>query len=199
MAEDHVNDFQGDPKESSEENKKNLFEEDSDIIELSDIAIGTTPEDEVIVELTEELIDEAMDGISGATHDSFKEGEDYLDLSKIASDKESRFKDDELHKQKVAEEADDHITQELDVFFGSEDEPSAPVENLIQTEAAQAQPEAQKSGPAFADSNLVEALETVIQKMYGDKISQLLADAIEKTVKNEINRIRDFLAGKIQK
>jgi hypothetical protein len=196
------------PHDLGEEKKKELLAEDSDVIELSDIAIGTTAEDDAIVELTEEVIDEAMVGISGAIRDSFKEGEEFLDLTKVEPDKESRFQDkegvaefaDTVNAVGLAEEDEDgHITKELDDFFGAEEEHPAPVEKLIQPAVAQAQSQVQKADQTIYDSNLVEALETVIKKIYGDKINQILSEVIEKTVKNELNRIKDFLAGKTQK
>jgi hypothetical protein len=208
MAEHHFNDFGDDQKKSSEEKKTEVQEENSDIIELSDIAIGTTPEDDVIVELTEEVIDEAMVGISGATRDSFKEGEEYLDLSKVEPDSDAPFKDvDPIEKKFIevtgvdmaADDVEDHITKELDDFFGSEEEPSAPIEKSIQQPVTQIQSEVQTTDMAISQSNLLEALETVIKKMYGETINKLLAEAIEKTVIEEINRIKEFLADKIQK
>ena len=69
---------------SYEEEKKKVDEvagANSEIIELSDIAIGITPEDDAIVELTEEVIGEALDGFAGAVREIMKEGEEILDLS----------------------------------------------------------------------------------------------------------------------
>jgi hypothetical protein len=212
MVEDHLGDLEDHQKKSSDEMKKELLEGDSDVIELSDIAIGTTPEDDVIVELTEEVIDEAMIGISGATRDSFKEGEEYLDLSKGESDKYARFKDPELIRKKFddtddsgdsldlpAEDEEDHINKELDEFFGPEEETSVPVEKSIEPPITKIQSDVKVADQTISDSNLVDAVETVINKMYGEKINKLLVEVIEKTVNNEIKRIKDFLTGKIQK
>jgi len=49
-----------------EENQFVSSEETEDVIELSDIAVGTTQEDEEIIELTEEVVDEAMGAVSSA-------------------------------------------------------------------------------------------------------------------------------------
>jgi hypothetical protein len=211
MVEDHLGDLEDHQKKSSDEKKKELLEGDSDVIELSDIAIGTTPEDDVIVELTEEVIDEAMIGISGATRDSFKEGEEYLDLSKSESDKYARFNDPERIRKKFDDtddsgdsldlpaEEEDHINKELDDFFGSEEEISVPFEKSIEPPLSKTQSDVMVADQRISDSNLLDAVETVINKMYGDKINKLLAEVIEKTVNNEIKRIKDFLTGKIQK
>jgi hypothetical protein len=212
MAEDHLSDLEDHRKNSSDEKKIEPLEDDSEVIELSDIAIGTTPEDDVIVELTEEVIDEAMVGISGATRDSFKEGEEYLDLSKDESDKHTRFRDPEQIEKQFkgtddskdamdlpVEDEVDHINKELDDFFGTEEESSVPVEKSIEPPITKIQNELQSADPTNSYSNLVDAVEIVIKRIYGDKINQLLTEVIEKTVNDEIKRIKDFLSGKIQK
>ncbi len=56
-------------------------EKDSDIIELTDIAIGITPEDDAIVEQTEDLIGEAFVGFAGAISEVLHDDEQRLDLS----------------------------------------------------------------------------------------------------------------------
>jgi hypothetical protein len=72
-------------------------DEKSDIIELSDIAVGTSQEDDAIIELTEELIGEAMSGISGATHEDFSEEEHLIDLSHEPGDRDKSFDTTSLH------------------------------------------------------------------------------------------------------
>ncbi|MCU0599707.1 MAG: hypothetical protein MUE70_10695 [Desulfobacterales bacterium] len=209
MTKHHHSDLQKDQKKPSEEKKRELLEDDSDIIELSDIAIGTTPEDDIIVELTEEVIDEAMIGISGATRDSFKEGEEYLDLSRGDKDvftgaRQSKRDIVETDKSAdddsmTAEEMESHITRELDDFFSSEEDSPESVEKSIQPLVTQIKTEVQKVDLTISHSDLLEAIEAAVKKIYGDRINQLLEDAIEKIVRNEIKRIKDMLAGKIPK
>ena len=200
-----------DDRISSEKKKEEIIEDESEIIELSDIAIGTTPEDEMIVELTEEVIDEAMKGISGATGDTLKEGERILDLSTMTSETEVRFEDlEQVHEKEKAlkepgdlsgplalepEDVEDHISKELDEFFGTEEEvrakdqlPVSDLETKIQTEKV-----------TIPESELVEAVEIVIKKLYGNTINKLIADAIEKVVTGEINRIKEFLTVRTKK
>ncbi len=69
------------PKSRHDNTSENDPNDDDDIIELSDIAIGITPEDDAIVELTEDLINEAFVGFSGATNEVLKADERELDLS----------------------------------------------------------------------------------------------------------------------
>jgi hypothetical protein len=211
MTEPHQNDRRDEQKTISDENKNDQLEDNSDIIELSDIAIGTTPEDDVIVELTEEVIDEAMVGISGATRDTFKEGEEYLDLTKVEPEKEVQFKGAEIaagDKLKSddfvdasgstdleAEDVEDHISKELDDFFSPEEE-TVFVEKPVSLAAAKTQPEKKSDDAFISQTNLVEVVEAVIKKIYGDRINTLIADVIEKIVREEITRIKETLIGK---
>lgn len=50
------------------------------VIELSDIAVGTSREDEEIIELTEDLVDEARSAISGARFDDGEEATGIIEL-----------------------------------------------------------------------------------------------------------------------
>lgn len=47
--------------------------------------------------------------------------------------------------------------------------------------------------PALSDEQVTAALERVIEKVYGDRIEALLVDTIEKTVRREIEKIRNAL------
>ena len=111
-------------------------DESEEIIELADMTFGTSREDEEIVELTEEVLDEAMGAVSSATGEG-EEGE-MLDLSESrrsgigevitsaeAGERESGATSMpeplDLEEEETAE-VEDHISQELDDFFGA-DEP----------------------------------------------------------------------------
>lgn len=59
----------------AENNDKN-----KDIIELSDMAIGTSREDEQIIELTEDLVAEARDAITGAVLEGGDKASDIIEL-----------------------------------------------------------------------------------------------------------------------
>jgi hypothetical protein len=192
---------------SSEKKKDPFIQDESEIIELSDIAIGTTPEDEMIVELTEEVIDEAMNGISGATGETLKEGEKILDLSNGSSDTEVRFEDLEQgdnikmesmqpgdltgHLAMEPEDVEDHISKELDEFFGTDE-----VSVKEQLPVSDLEPKIQTEKLSIPESELIEAVEIVIKKLYGDTIDKLIADGIEKAVASEINRIKEFLTSR---
>ena len=172
------------------------------VIELSDIAVGTSVEDEEIIELTEEVVDEARNGISGAT----REGGEYA--SELELDRE--FYPDEpsdqtegadpieasesLNRPEAAlssEVAD--ITRELDDYFPADKEPG---------EGAAAQsgaPEEHEGQPgealpaAFTQEQLEAALERVIEKKYANIIERMINEAIEQRLLEDIDKIKEFI------
>ncbi|MFP4194771.1 MAG: hypothetical protein ACLFMN_07980 [Desulfobacterales bacterium] len=60
--------------------ENNNNDKNKEILELSEIAVGTSGEDEQIIELTEDLVDEARDAISGATLNTGDEASDIIEL-----------------------------------------------------------------------------------------------------------------------
>ncbi len=221
MTENHQNDHDSDKRIPAEDEKES-FEKDSGIIELSDIAIGITPEDDAIVELTEELIGEAFVGFAGATSEVIHEDERRLDLSETLSGIEAS--DDDTYSDTLSDglEPDDisgavdmdddnleeDITQELDNYFGTEDD--APVieeTTLIDTPKQAFQAEVASGAQAIDEKNLQmddisisarqldDALERVIRKMFAEKINRILDEIIERTVSEEISQLKDYLLG----
>ena len=208
------------PAESDNENKSS--EKDPDVIELSDIAIGITPEDDAIVELTEELIGEAFVGFAGATSDVLHADEKRLDLSETTpglgptgddsrSGIDSRSAEPDVISDAPDTEFDNiesDITQELDNYFGIDDDgaaieettPIEPPQPLTADEdPADAPPAGEKQisidAVNVSGSQLDEALERVIRKMFAEKINRILDEIIERTVSEEISQIKDYLIG----
>ncbi len=184
-----------DPKKSAPGDEK------TDIIELADIAVGTSQEDEAIIELTEELIGEAMNGISGATHEDFSEEEHILDLSHDPADRDvsfdnlSRYEtedagsaDDELPEESGTEAADasENLEKDLDAFFGKEPEPSMEPASL----SDQADDGDSLIVNAATEKELLAALEVMIRNKYGDRIHHMLVAAVDKIVTEEFERIK---------
>lgn len=214
MTETHKNGRE-DQKQVSGEAKENAkkplpeSENDTDIIELSDIAIGITQEDDVIVELTEDLIGEAFDGFTGATSEVLHEDEHLMDLSHARQDMEGSA--DGAGGQEdgdvVAEDEnpDEDISRELDNFFGTEgDVPSikkpAPTDSQTTEPAVQARPQrtsetVRPDEIRISSGQLDDAIERVIRKMFAEKINRILDDVIERTVSEEISQLRDYLLG----
>lgn len=202
------------------ENTSRPSENDSDIIELSDIAIGISREDDVIVELTEEIIGEAFVGFSGATSEVLQADERELDLSpariggaassgELAADSSQKSLSGEdseaIAGDTEADEADD-ISRELDNYFGTEEDRPLP-------EKPSRLPDSKTTEPAtpprtkgqseaipleeirISASHLDDAIERVIRKMFAEKINRVLDDVIERTVSEEISQLRDYLLG----
>lgn len=152
-------------KRGHDQPKKNT-ESDDDIIELSDIAIGITPEDDTIVELTEDIIDEAFVGFTGATSELIEGGDErVLDLSENirAKRNEAMSQPDVADRSEIADSDDiagsfddekdnleEDITKEIDNYFGTEDTTFS-MEDTISIEKSQAAEKSEKSANQFKD------------------------------------------------
>ncbi len=180
------------------------FENGQEIIELSDIAIGITPEDDAIVELTEELIGEAFVGFAGATSEVIHDDERRIDLSEAFSGIDGSA--DDMYDNTVFEspapddisgavdleddnlEAD--INQELDNYFGTDEDvpvaeetilidPSGPMdETLDETE--------EQSGTQTIDEKTLQMDEIRISPRQLDDAMERI---IRKMFAEKINRI----------
>jgi len=207
-------------KQISSENEGE--EKDSGIIDLTDIAIGITPEDDAIVEQTEDLIGEAFVGFAGATSDVLLDDERRLDLSEtfpglgVSPDDSRSGIDSKTPEPDDISDAPDmeidnleeDITQELDSYFGTEDDSQIMEETTLIPPSAPA-PEPEDSSEArvidekplqidkinISARHLDDALERVIRKMYAEKINRILDEIIERTVSEEISQLKDYLIG----
>lgn len=159
----------------TEDNDKYQEEE---IIELSDISVGTSQEDEQIIELTEELVDEARDAISGATLGTEEESgqleltEDHVvSLETPVADKE----------QKIASELENYFSPEEDsgLDYIELDEPLAePVED---------------TQVSISDQQLEAALERVVERKYSERIESLIDEMIRRKVSEDIESIKEVI------
>lgn len=208
MTEIHQNGREGNDREDQKqvpEDAKNApqgSEIDADIIELSDIAIGITQADDVIVELTEEIIGEAFVGFTGATSEVLQEDEHEMDLSHARQDVGGSEDGAVVPENETPEE---DISRELDNYFGTEDDLPAiekPPASASQTAepAVQARPKGMTETISpeeirISSTRLDDAIERVIRKMFAEKINRILDDVIERTVSEEISQLRDYLLG----
>jgi len=171
-------------------------------LELDDLALGPSgeDEDEEIIELTEEVVGPDM----GADSDSGTSGGEWeaLDLSGLEQADEDEEADEELFVEPAADLDDEWLTEE------SGEDP------LEDSEAAAAEAEIDKeledyfdlqetdefislgreagveaSEPAITPEMLDAALERVLNKMYGEKIEQLVADMVEKKLAEKTDRL----------
>jgi hypothetical protein len=189
-------------------------EKDSDIIELTDIAIGITPEDDAIVEQTEDLIGEAFVGFAGAISDVLHDDEQRLDLSETTpglgpsgDDSRSGIDSKAPELDPVSDEPDAEcdnleadINQELDSYFGTDEgvpvnEETTPIDQPKSSDQAESsdQPESMLK---TEDQPGAQAIEE--KKIQLDEISisaRHLDDALERVIRKmyaeKINRILD--------
>ncbi|HMA84620.1 MAG TPA: hypothetical protein VKN73_02875 [Desulfosalsimonadaceae bacterium] len=171
-----------------------------DVIELSDITIGTTQEDEEIIELTEEVLDEAMGAVSSATGDS-EEGEE-LDLSAAeqygaAGDLWDSALIDESSDvapqepldldQEESEEVEEHISQELDNYFG-EDEPAQYKPSAVGPETP-----SETAEPEPSHKELESTIERVIEEKFADRFEKMFTDIIDARLQESMEQLKQEL------
>jgi len=199
---------------------------DQDIIELSDIAVGITPEDDAIVEMTENIIGEAFLGFDKATSDNIHADESEMDLSEKRQPDGLTGQPDDTYGTPTGSAPsaglggspvrepdvhDEDISRKLDNYFGVEeddvvrkklpeipdivenfDEEAIPAAMLAPTPIQKAKP---VSDISITASQLDEALERVVRKLYAEKINRILDAMIERTVTEEISQLKDYLIG----
>ena len=212
MTENHGNGHDNQtPNSNNDVNEEENPEKSSDIIELSDIAIGITPEDDAIVELTEEIIDEAFVGFTGATSELIEEDERVLDLSSGSGseieDAISRF--DSVSQPDIAgpdnitrsvdddnDHLEDDISKELDDYFEIEEDGSLRDETVPTEETAAIEGPGKKdqTGEKPGESQIFST-DTTDTTDTVDISSARLDNAIERVIRKmfaeKIDRILD--------
>lgn len=170
-------------------------------IELDSIALGTTDEaeDEEIIELTEEVVGSAREADSEAAGSG---GEaDALDLSgfeqadeeeeeELFVDSDADLDDEWLTEEAGAALPDDpeaaaaeaEIDKDLDDYFDLQE-----TDEFISLEREAGVEES--SEPTITPEMLDAALERVLNKMYGEKIEQLIAEMVEKKLAEKTDRL----------
>ncbi|MBC2717750.1 MAG: hypothetical protein HF978_20800 [Desulfobacteraceae bacterium] len=213
MTENHENGHDNQKLNPAEdENVKENSGNDPDIIELSDIAIGITPEDDVIVELTEEIIGEAFVGFAGATSEVVHDDERVLDLSETSSGIDASADQEYPGRVSDGPESDDisgvadmeadnleeDISKELDNYFGTEDDTPVTEETTLIGTLESETPE-----PTVETETQSEARAIDEKPLQIDEISistRQLDDAIERIIRKmfaeKINRILDDVIGR---
>lgn len=194
---------------------KENTESDDDIIELSDIVIGITPEDDTIVELTENIIDEAFVGFTGATSELIEDDERVLDLSANIRAKRnetmsrsdcvdgSEISDSDDITRSIDDEKDnleEDIAKEIDDYFGMGDTPFS-MEDTVSIERSQAPEKFEKSSDQFKD-RLKEKSRTLpgdaqmpqtddAANISSGQVDEAIERVIRKMFAEKINRILD--------
>ncbi|MFW6335195.1 MAG: hypothetical protein ACOC0W_07970 [Desulfosalsimonas sp.] len=150
---------------------------DGEVIELSEIAVGTSREDEKVIELTEDLVDEARNAISGATLET---GDDDRQLELEKQQKTFRKSGDENSEQEIA--------RELETYFPMEEEPV----DLIELDQPVAEP-VEPGEVSVEDSRIESALERVIERKYRQRIETLIDEIIRRKVTEDIESIKELI------
>lgn len=182
-----------------------------EIIELSEIVVGTSADDHAIVEMTEDLVDEVRNAISGATGEN---GDDVREMD-LADDSED---DNELilHEDEIIDlvdeidpniEFDPEDKIENDDFSGLLDDTADDSDNEIHIggdESTTGGPENDQKElleltevvEHVSDKNIREALEKVVEEKYGDMIDSILREIIWKKVSEDIDHLKEYLLSK---
>lgn len=186
----------------------NQTDPEKEIIELSEIVVGTSADDDAIVELTEDLVDEVRDAISGFTGENNGDARE-LDLTDDSQyDNDSGTPDNEIidlvekvewstdfdPDEKIGDNGQAEIagetTGEADGSFytGPDIDTSGEPENqsgdiLELTEVVE----------SLSEQQLRDALERVVEQKYGDMIDQILREIIWKKVSEDIDHLREYL------
>ncbi|MBS0014500.1 MAG: hypothetical protein KFF46_11060 [Desulfobacterales bacterium] len=165
---------------------------DKEIIELSEIVVGTSEDDDAIVEMTEGLLDEARNGISGATGDASGDSRQ-MDLSR-----DSEFDFDLVSPENEIIELVEEVEPGADV---SEEEKAVDdmgsgdgYENARGPENGSDDIlELTEEVATVSEQQLEQALERVIEKRYGDMIDRVLKEVIWQKVSEDIEHLKQYL------
>jgi hypothetical protein len=182
-----------------------------DIIELSEIVVGTSADDHAIVEMTEGLVDEVRNAISGATGEN---GDDVreMDLADNSiDDNELILDDDEIidlvdeidpntefnPEEKIEDDdfsglLDDMKEDSEDEIYIGEDDSTTRVPENDQKEIL----ELTEVVEHVSDKDIREALKKVVEEKYGDMIDSILREIIWKKVSEDIDHLKEYLLSK---
>lgn len=152
----------------------NPKDRNENIIELSEIAVGTSAEDEAIIELTEDLVAEARNAISGATGETEQEARE-LEITQGAEEEPAA-----AFGQPGAETAQSGPEGQPDLFDAEESLGIAlPAEKI-----------------ALTRDRVEAAVERVVERKYGAIIEQVLNEVIKHKVCEDIERLKEYLLGR---
>ena len=194
------------PSENTQLDENTLA--DQDIIELSDIAIGITPEDDTIVEMTEDIIGEAFFGFSKATSDKMDKDESELDLSEKRQTDGLTDQPDDTYRPpsalsssgdltgSIATEThlpDDDISRQLDNYFGVEEAPLKKQKRDVLPAISEASDEEERSAAAPALSITQETRPVSEIYITAGQLDDALERVIRKLYAEKINRILDAM------
>lgn len=186
----------------------NQTDPEKEIIELSEIVVGTSADDDAIVELTEDLVDEVRDAISGFTGEHNGDARE-LDLTDDSqNDNDFGTPDNEIID--LVEKVEWSTDFDPDKKIGDDDQAEIGGETTGEADGSfytgpdidtAGEPE-NESGDILELTEVVEplseqqlrdALERVVEQKYGDMIDQILREIIWKKVSEDIDHLREYL------
>ncbi len=146
--------------------------EDDEVLVLTDEIIEPSQDDDEIIDLME-----TVEEISLETEALSPKSDDILDLDSDLFEETIDF-DEELDQETAPDpSAKDDFADSLGIEIETEEDI----------------PEVSLKGDRVSDEQIAAALEGVIKKMFYEKIDGILVEVIEKTVKNEIERLKNIL------
>jgi hypothetical protein len=193
--------------------------DDDEILDLLDAVEELPIEGEQILELTDEIIEpsqndeEIIDLMDTVEEISIEPDEDEEIIELIAESGDTPKEIEEIGESvfttgDLSPESDDIPGLESDLFEGTIDfdaefdqevsmDPSLKddfADSLgIELETGDDIPEGSLEAGRVSDEQIAAALERVIKKMFYEKIDGILVEVIEKTVKREIERLKNIL------
>jgi len=193
--------------------------DDDEILDLLDAVEELPIEDEEVLELADEIIEpsqndeEIIDLMDTVEEISIEPDEDEEIIELIAESGDTPKEIEEIGESvfttgNLSPESDDIPGLESDLFEGTIDfdeesdqevsmDPSVKddfADSLgIELETGEDIPEGSLEAGRVSDEQIAAALERVIKKMFYEKIDGILVEVIEKTVKREIERLKNIL------
>jgi hypothetical protein len=143
--------------------------------------------DEEIIDLTQIMENDEEDDIIDLNNVLEAQGtpeEDEIPLLEVVPE-------DDSHQQ--SEKTEDDVIDLKELTTGDEPDASAPGDVLPDSTRQKANTEDLSETLTPSEKQLENALVRAIEKVYGDKIEQLLIQTIEKTIKQEIDEIKQAL------
>jgi len=180
--------------------------DDEDILDLMDEVEETPADDEEMIDLTDTVIethiteDEIIDleEAGDIAMETPTDNEEIIELTEI--DDDALAVSIELSSQKDGDqEQDTNYADSLGIELGEDmkrKEPEIASPEPIESTEAGSQEDLHNQnieGTQITQIQLEETLEKVIRKMFSEKIDSILVDVIEKTVSEEIQRLKDIL------
>ena len=146
--------------------------EDDEVLVLTDEIIEPSQDDDEIIDLMD-----TVEEISIETEALSPKSDDIPDLDSDLFEETIDF-DEELDQETAPDpSAKDDFADSLGIEIETEEDI----------------PEVSLKGDRVSDEQIAAALEGVIKKMFYEKIDGILVEVIEKTVKNEIERLKNIL------